>query len=202
MDNMPCTLEFIDSLQRVLINGRPYNVEFGGLPKPILVNEKKHFIRFSVLPRNFRAGYVKIANMKGEQPKELTEENIVKIQPEVTSSTTMAMPSSLEADSTSQDGMEPSYSTKTDLQIDVLSSVVPSAMAPSSGLSYQAEPVENQTAPAPAITLPLNLTELYQRLVETGIVSNLFETKKSEEEDKKEPEIEPVTFDKPETLKM
>lgn len=86
------------------------------------------------------------------------------------------------------------------MQLDILSSVLPSAMAPSSGLSYQAEPVENSPAPAPA--LPLNMSELFQRLVETGIVPNLTEQKKQEEEEKKDFEITPVSFDKPETLKM
>lgn len=86
------------------------------------------------------------------------------------------------------------------MQLDILSSVLPSAMAPSSGLSYEAEPVENPPAPAP--TLPLNMNELFQRLVETGIVPSLMEQKKQEEEEKKESEISPVSFDKPETLKM
>lgn len=85
------------------------------------------------------------------------------------------------------------------MQLDILSSVLPSAMAPSSGLSYQAEPAENSSAPT---TLPLNMNELFQRLVETGIVPNLTEQKKQEEEEKKKPEITPVSFDKPETLKM
>ena len=89
----------------------------------------------------------------------------------------------------------------TDLQLDVLSSVVPSAMAPSSGLSYQAEPVDNRPT-ASAIRLPLNLNDLFQRLVETGIVSSLTEMKKPEEEEKNEAEIVPVTFNKSETLKM
>ena len=76
-------------------------------------------------------------------------------------------------------------------------------MAPSSGLSYQAEPVENPATTAPPLSLPLNMNELFQRLVETGIVSNLSEQKKQEEEEeKKEPEIIPVSFDKPETLKV
>jgi pre-mRNA cleavage complex 2 protein Pcf11 len=87
-----------------------------------------------------------------------------------------------------------------DLQLDVLSSVVPSAMAPSSGLSYQAEPVDNLPAAIPTLTLPLNLNELFQRLVETGIVPNLVETKKQEEEKKQE--IISISFDKPESLKM
>lgn len=87
-----------------------------------------------------------------------------------------------------------------DLQLDMLSSVLPSAMAPSSGLSYQAEPVENTTPAAP--TLPLNMSELFQRLVETGIVPNLAEQKKPEEEEKKESEEILITFDKFETLKV
>ena len=84
--------------------------------------------------------------------------------------------------------------------MDVLSSVVPSAMAPSSGLSYQAEPVENP----PQINVPINLHELFQRLVETGIVPTITETKKTEEEEEKKKQLEiiPVSFDKPETLKM
>lgn len=85
----------------------------------------------------------------------------------------------------------------------MLSSVLPSAMAPASGLSYQAEPAENPSSAAPALSLPLNMNELFQRLVETGIVPNLSEQKKpEEEEEKKEPEIIPVSFDKPETLKV
>lgn len=84
----------------------------------------------------------------------------------------------------------------------MLSSALPSAMAPSSGLSYQAEPAENPPTTVPPLSLPLNMNELFQRLVETGIVSNLSEQKKQEEEEKKEPEIIPVSFDKPETLKV
>jgi hypothetical protein len=49
----------------VLINGQPIKVEFGGLPKPIVVRGKKHFIRFTVLPRGIRPGYISIVNMEG-----------------------------------------------------------------------------------------------------------------------------------------
>lgn len=81
----------------------------------------------------------------------------------------------------------------------MLSSVVSSAMAPSSGLSYQAEPFENTTV-ASNVAVPLN--ELFKRLVESGIFSSLSETKKPEEEEKKAPEVLLVSFDKPETLRM
>lgn len=61
------TLQFTDALRTVLINDTPYNVEFGGLPKPVTVNNKKHFIRFSVLPKGIKPGYVNIKDLKGSR---------------------------------------------------------------------------------------------------------------------------------------
>lgn len=49
----------------VLINGRPFDVEFGGLPMPMVVRNKKHFIRFPGLPPGVRPGYVSLRNMEG-----------------------------------------------------------------------------------------------------------------------------------------
>ncbi|XP_076676323.1 pcf11 cleavage and polyadenylation factor subunit isoform X2 [Andrena cerasifolii] len=210
IEGKPHTLEFIDSLQTVLLNGRPFKVEFGGLPKPIIVRDKKHFIRFSVLPRGVRPGYVKIAGMRGEEPIESPPTPPLLTQkPKVDTTSAPTQFSAVEHESTSQDGSDLRSTPKpakigfvSDLQLDMLSSVLPSAMAPASGLSYQAEPVENPSAAAPALSLPLNMNELFQRLVETGIVPNIPEQKKPEEEEKKEPEIIPVSFDKPETLKV
>ncbi|KAL0115350.1 hypothetical protein PUN28_010706 [Cardiocondyla obscurior] len=200
IEGKPHTLEFTDALQTVLLNGRPFKVEFGGLPKPIIVRDKKHFIRFSVLPRGVRAGHVKIMGMRGEGPSESPPPALLVSQkPKVETTPAPSQLPVVEHESTSQDGLDFPSASKPDLQLDMLSSVLPSAMAPSSGLSYQAEPIENTSAPAPI--LPLNMSELYQRLVETGIVPGLFEQKKQEEEDKKDLEITPVSFDKPETLK-
>jgi pre-mRNA cleavage complex 2 protein Pcf11 len=113
IEGKSCTLEFIDALQTVLLNGRPLQVEFGGLPKPVFVQGKKHFIRFSVLPRGFRAGYVNIKNMKGEQPKETSSDCDMKTLSEVSnSSVAVASPLLVEPDSTSQDGIDHSYSSK------------------------------------------------------------------------------------------
>lgn len=65
IENKPHVLRFVEALSTVLINGQPIKVEFGGLPKPIIVRSKKHFIRFTVLPRGIRPGYVNIVNMEG-----------------------------------------------------------------------------------------------------------------------------------------
>lgn len=143
VEGKPCTLEFTDALQTVMLNGRSFRVEFGGLPKPVIIDEKKHFIRFSVLPRGIRAGHVKITGMRGDQPNETSAVSVYQQQKTVgtcsvttqatnsqpvstttSSSTTSStsinktnvsnfnVPPGLDLDSTSQDGMDPSSSTK------------------------------------------------------------------------------------------
>ena len=58
------TFRFANSLKTVLINEMPFQFEFGGLPRPISVGNKKHFIRFSVLPTGIEPGCVRIINME------------------------------------------------------------------------------------------------------------------------------------------
>ncbi|XP_071452534.1 uncharacterized protein Pcf11 isoform X2 [Hetaerina americana] len=65
IEGRPHTLRFTHALRYVVINGRQFRVEFGGLPMPIIVRDRKHFIRFSVLPRGIMPGYVSIAGMEG-----------------------------------------------------------------------------------------------------------------------------------------
>jgi hypothetical protein len=62
----------------VLINEQPIKVEFGGLPKPIIVHGEKHSICFTVLPHGIRPGYISIFNMEGGRlpsPPRLKNEN-------------------------------------------------------------------------------------------------------------------------------
>jgi len=78
IEGKPHVLRFVDALSTVLINGQPIKVEFGGLPKPIVVRGKKHFIRFTVLPRDIKPGYISIVNMEGGRlpsPPQLKNEN-------------------------------------------------------------------------------------------------------------------------------
>lgn len=73
IDGETHTLKFVDALKTVLINDVPFKVEFGGLPKPITVHDKKHFIRFSVLPKGIKPGQVTLKNMEGVQLQENEE---------------------------------------------------------------------------------------------------------------------------------
>ncbi|XP_047121818.1 uncharacterized protein LOC124805343 [Schistocerca piceifrons] len=71
VENKPHVLRFVDKLKTVLLNGRPFEVEFGGLPKPIVARGRKHFVRFSVLPQGVRPGYVNIVNMDTMEDRRL-----------------------------------------------------------------------------------------------------------------------------------
>jgi hypothetical protein len=78
IENTPHVLRFVDALSTVLINEQPIKVEFGGLPKHIIVHGKKHSIRFTVLPHGIRPGYISICNMEGgwlPSPPQLKNEN-------------------------------------------------------------------------------------------------------------------------------
>ncbi|KAJ9595834.1 hypothetical protein L9F63_012989, partial [Diploptera punctata] len=70
IEGKPHVLRFVEALNTVLINGQPIKVEFGGLPMPIVVRGKKHFIRFTGLPRGVKPGYINIVNMEDEDSNE------------------------------------------------------------------------------------------------------------------------------------
>ena len=52
------TLQFKDSLRTVVIDTFPYRVDYGGLPMAIQLDNRKHFVRFSALPRGVEPGRV------------------------------------------------------------------------------------------------------------------------------------------------
>lgn len=220
----------MDAFKTVSLNGRPFKVDYGGLPMPIISNGKKHFVRFLKLPPGCVAGKTVVAGMRGELPTSQPDQ-----KSDLSESSLNAL-SHMEHDSNSQDSSdllssEPGIKTPSSINftanfhlkyrcknssiffptgfpLDHFSSAMSSHIttAPASGLSYRAEPMETTvTAANPAA--PVDLKELFKRLVETGIVSSqkTLPQKKLEEEEEakpKEPEIKPVSFDKPETLKM
>lgn len=102
IDGKPQVFEFIDALERVLLNGRPFKVQFGGLPTVIIVRGKKHDFRFARLPAGTRPGYVNIAGMRGEPPKECPQE----IAHDRNVSTPVSNLQGPEQDSVSQDSTE------------------------------------------------------------------------------------------------
>lgn len=57
------TIQFADNLLTVLLDGMPTRVEYGGLPKSLFLGGKKYFVRFGALPQGIVAGKVQIKDM-------------------------------------------------------------------------------------------------------------------------------------------
>lgn len=68
INNVFFTLRFVDSLKTVLINEVPFRVEFGGMPRPLRIGKRKHFIRFSMAPGYVKPGQILLADMEGMVP--------------------------------------------------------------------------------------------------------------------------------------
>ncbi|CAH0560740.1 unnamed protein product [Brassicogethes aeneus] len=191
LDGETHTLKFVDSLQTVLINDCPFNVEFGGLPKPVQIHGKKHFIRFSVLPRGVRPGRVRLQGMAGarglspppvsihDDMQQNSSRDGFDMQPNFSNNANQRM------DSPDRNSNSPNIFQNILQQsnhLDLLSSVISSA-SNEKGTSggYQVENF-NQTnsdnqqktsaeaAPANSIN-PLNINDLFQKLVQSGIVA-------------------------------
>lgn len=57
------TIQFVDNLLNVLLDGEIAKIEYGGLPKSYMLGGRKYFIRFGALPKGVEAGKVKIRDM-------------------------------------------------------------------------------------------------------------------------------------------
>ncbi|KAJ2945092.1 hypothetical protein O0L34_g9148 [Tuta absoluta] len=192
------TIRFVDALKTVLINEQPFQVAFGDLPKPITIGNEKFFIRFSALPRNVKPGYINIANMEGC--------TIPALMPPV-----MPMGMGVGMAPMNSNAMEIDEEIKRPPKtpspegesrgLDMLASVMPSNMAleaPSSATEYcSAEPLflkpdkipGLETSPQeekPTTSLPIlgniNVTDLFAKLLATGIVQMPSEDKTKKEE--------------------
>ncbi|KAG5886429.1 hypothetical protein JTB14_035721 [Gonioctena quinquepunctata] len=186
------TLKFVNALQTVLINDVPFdNVEYGGLPKPVVIHGKKYFIRFSVLPKGIKPGRVDIRDMEGQGRVSPTlDENSQDSNPEL-DAYDPALPimgkvkkASNETNSADRNSNSPNFLQNFLQQqslnnLESLSNVMTPSMGPqpSSG-GYQ---VDNQQkipdvpaseASAPKVTPILNINDLFQKLVASGFVTS------------------------------
>ncbi|XP_064215104.1 pre-mRNA cleavage complex 2 protein Pcf11 isoform X1 [Tribolium castaneum] len=224
IDGETHTLKFVDALKTVLINDVPFKVEFGGLPKPITVHDKKHFIRFSVLPRGVKPGLVCIKDMEGVQAPETDESQDTALAVDINEPALPVFSRKKKVEDEQDRNSNSPHFFQSFMQqnnLDVLTSVMTSSMTPSATSGgYQVENVGPNTEthsmdaipyvkPAPVLPSSLNINELFQKLVATGIVA----TQEPVAEPQPPPPVKtvrrstmenlrPVTFNRPETLKM
>lgn len=201
VDGKTHTLQFTDALRTALINDTPFKVEFGGLPKPIFLDDNKHFVRFSVLPKGIKPGYVNIKDMIGSRISSPVDENS---QDGLVDTNEPALPifkkRKVPIGAASPDhNSNPSFPFQNLLQsnlthLDVLSSVMASSLTPTNNASgtsgysvgsSQLLDTNSQDAvmlpaiqPTPAVSAStFNINDLFQKLVANGIVTTTSQDK-------------------------
>ncbi|XP_055840364.1 uncharacterized protein LOC129907897 isoform X2 [Episyrphus balteatus] len=191
IDGQQHIIEFADNLKTVIINGEFLNVEYGGLPKSLMLGGRKYFVRFGTLPSGIVAGQHVIKDMKyiNMQPPQEIEKVPDTIVPCITDTEPEIKPISKLVDG---EITEPIVRPKTTSSPPILT-----------------QPV---SIPGIAPILPnVNIDELFQKLISTGIINNVAnngsapENKNVKEEEIKpikelEP-IKPINLNVPETIK-
>ncbi|XP_070503584.1 pre-mRNA cleavage complex 2 protein Pcf11 isoform X2 [Chironomus tepperi] len=150
------TLQFADFFLSVIINNEPFKVEFGGLPKNYILNGQKHFIRFTVLPDEVSPGKV---NMRGMRRTHLFRN--CKSPPLIDAFPDHMIHNQIQSP---MDNMDISKLVENDMrvqppQLPINTSTMPPNMIPGIG---------NEPSSLP----DLNISELLQKLVATGIIGN------------------------------
>lgn len=192
--NQIFTLQFADFFLSVIINNEPFKVEFGGLPRNYMLNGQKHFIRFTVLPDDVTPGHVNLRGMRRTNLFRNCKSPPI-IEPPTTHEKSMKAP-----------------------QIDINRLV-------ESDISMQTHKTPIQSSAAPNMNTDqgaMNINELLQKLVATGIIGNnapatsesssapkVSQANSTQSYDKRDPpvkseevlRINPVNLARPETIK-
>lgn len=195
MANQVHTVQFADYLMTALIDGQPFMVEYGGMPKRFRIGDRDRFIRFSVLPDGVMAGLVYIKNMlrtdhhKGIQSPlpvaiaELAPPPVVQLAPpELKPDIVLPMP---EQPLT----IEPASTSSSSISIPVKAEE-----------AIPATPIAILPAAVPAAVPAINIGDLFQKLLESGILNNKPVADKDKQREKEK--FKPITLAKPEHWKQ
>ncbi|XP_055372303.1 uncharacterized protein LOC129606180 [Condylostylus longicornis] len=220
--NKKHVIQFADALSTALIDNEPIEVEYGGLPKSFDMNGEKHFIRFTTLPNGILPGKVNIKNMIHVKSKEIAVDSI-KPDLDVKTTTIAALPHNLppigaaplpldisvKVTETTNHGTETALSSTALIN---LNSNTATSLETVPGVN--SFPISNQTAlpneqttaidstPAPVLPSPLNIDELFQKLIASGILNKESKPDEAKKEEEKEAnKIVPIDLKKSESIK-
>ncbi|XP_033607972.1 uncharacterized protein LOC111866139 isoform X3 [Cryptotermes secundus] len=232
IENKPHVLHFVKALSTVLINGQPIKVEFGGVPKPIIVHGKKHFIRFTMLPRGIRPGYVSIVNMEGSRlpspPRPKIENNGTLTfgredfrhpSSRFSEGYEPVLPVVGATGSLGRRGLRKQFGANRDRDLPHETEHATNSPGQFHGDNAVKGPVPIQQqkhrprvagaqlhgaglSNIPSLPAEINVAELFQRLVAAGIVPQAGKSDADSKEEEEAKSIKAVDFGQPETLKL
>lgn len=210
IDGQVHTLQFADFLLTVIINGIPSPVVFGGLPKSFDLRGNKHFIRFTALPAGVVPGKCFIRNMI----RTTLQTDLESPPPPSSASTAAAALAAAAAENPSlqgpigvakeEDGEVGNAQANPDVE-------VPASSTVEDAVTEVQKPKDGEKAPV----LNVNIDDLFQKLLASGILAGGQSTlEKSSRDSKsrhehsehksrssKEKAVKPVSLSRPETIK-
>ncbi|XP_045478783.1 uncharacterized protein LOC123683864 isoform X2 [Harmonia axyridis] len=222
------TVQFLPGLKNALINNEHFEVQFGGLPKPVMLKDKRHYIRFSVLPKALKQGHIQIKGLETEDfnSSPQIEESIDLNEPAlpIPQRVLKAYDPSTSPDDSSSGNLFQNVLQQQNIQnLDFLTNVISTSEQVSNSYQVESNPPtqqpENTSNPTNLFNMS-NINDLFQKLVASGMVTtsatlpvketpppvqqNHYREKSrhSFKQTKKHPPLKPVTFDKPELLKV
>lgn len=194
------TIQFADYFLTVLIDNIPFSVQYGSMPVKFQLDKSDHYIRFSVLPNDIVPGKIYIRNMVRTQ----LQRELITPPPAIVANATnsnnsvgnAAIASSIPATLPPVSGpIVPLMSIVPNP--DIISTTSPNELNANT-TSSQLTNVTNTMSTATSETsnpstsnLPVNINDLYQKLLASGIIN------KTKEKEKQTP----ICLSKPETLK-
>ncbi|XP_044747755.1 uncharacterized protein LOC123308987 isoform X2 [Coccinella septempunctata] len=219
------TVQFLPGLKSVLINNENFDVQFGGLPKPIMLKDRRHYIRFSVLPKALKLGHIKIKGLESadETSSPSLEENLDVNEPAlpIPQRAMKAYDPNISPDNSSSSNLFQNVLQQQNLQnLDFLTNVISTTEEASNTYQVESNPPTQQPESASNPTNLFNLSninDLFQKLVASGMVTTSAtiparetppvqnhreKTRHNFKQSKKHPPLKPVSFDKPEQLKV
>lgn len=181
INNQVHTIQFADYFLTVLIDEIPFPVQYGAMPMKFQLVNSEHYIRFSVLPNDIVPGQVYVRNMVRTK----LQRDLVSPPPIINAIPPVTGP------------------------ILPLMSIVPNpeiiASSSTNGNNIQSTTINSSSQPnVPVISEKTNsssvdVNDLYQKLLASGIFNKLKETTTSPTKEKEKPL--PISLSKPESLK-
>lgn len=199
------TIQFADYLLTVLIDNIPFPVEYGAMPTKYQLSNSEHYIRFSVLPNGIKPGKVFIRDMVRTN----AHRDLVSPPPESVVDT-LPIPVSIPPVTgpiVPLMSLVPNPDLLPSAKIAVNNVSAPTGLEnPPSGLitdTSNPPPAISVAAPTATTTTSsntlgnLNINDLFQKLLDSGILNKTAEPAAAKDKEK----ITPVLLSHPETLK-
>lgn len=186
VNNQIHTIQFADFLLTAIIDNIPFSIKYGEMPTKYQLHQSEHYIRFSVLPNDVVPGKIFIRNMtRSNLHRDLST-------PPPTNILDVAVPLS------QSDTSSTSISNSEQVQLKEESKIWNYSDA---GTTTTTTAAQNSIANITnlSVTDNLNINELWEKLLASGIINSNKTSDTIEVKDKER--LAPVSLTKPETLK-